>query len=58
MASKFPTSKYNSMILNDPQIVKPVLETSDWGSRPSEMSKAAKGEGHSNVGTIKHVESK
>lgn len=50
----FPRSKFNSLIENDPQIVRVDLDTMDWGSRGSAMGRAAKATQNGKLG-IKHV---
>ena len=50
------STPYNSLIDNDPQIVKVPMETVDWGARRGAINRAKKPESGGNGRmTIKHV---
>ena len=55
----WPSTPYNSLIENDPMIVKVPMDNVDWGARKGTMAKARNPEsGGSGKMGIKHVESK
>lgn len=54
--TSWPSTPHNSLIENDPQIVKVPMDNVDWGSRKGTMSKARKPEsGGSGKMGIVHV---
>ena len=59
MANKnFPGPNINRLIESDPQIIKVPMDKTDWGSRPSELSRIGSKPGSNSEMTIKHVADK
>ena len=52
----WPQQGYNSLIENDPMIVKVPMDNVDWGARKGTMAKARGGDNGGKMG-IKHVPS-
>ena len=53
----WPSTPHDSLIENDPMIVKVPMDNVDWGARKGTMAKARGGNSNSRLG-IKHVEGK